>query len=377
MNKQNEEWAPASANTAHSGNLIILSDNTGYQSQIDRAVGFEYRVRSYSDKQAAIDAIRADEPNLLLVDEDLKGSTDIDFINEVRHEPSSHKIPIVYTLASNAVEKMRAADRLGAVQVLEKPYRKSALYRALAKQASSAVEDSWNELEPIQKQALQGTLESFNKIADAIANGEPAAISNAAEQCKFLDEAIRHNQVQGLLNGVKQHDNYSYVHSVRIAAFLGLLGNHIGIKGDDLNVLTSGGLLHDVGKLSIPHEVLNKPGRLSSEEFETMKGHVKMTIDTLSSDASLPKGISIIAGQHHEKIDGSGYPRGLKGHELNDLARMAAIADVFGALTDRRIYKPAMPPEDALVIMKSMEGHLDQYMLPMFREMLLDNTISP
>ena len=194
--------------------------------------------------------------------------------------------------------------------------------------------------------------------------------------CEFLDEAIRNNRVQDLLRGIRGHDNYSYVHSVRIATFLGLLGKFLGIKGDDLNGLTSGGLLHDVGKLSIPHEVLNKPGRLTEEEFDVMKGHVTTTIETLSMEDDLPNGIAKIAGQHHEKLDGSGYPQGLVGNQLNELARMAAIADVFGTLTDRRIYKPAMAPEAAIDLMKTMEGHLDQSMLRLFQEMLLDGAMT-
>ena len=90
----------------------------------------------------------------------------------------------------------------------------------------------------------------------------------------------------------------------------------------------------------------------------------------------IPKPVIIIAAQHHEKLDGSGYPHGLKGDDLNDLARMASIVDVLSALTDRRVYKPPMPAEKALSIMTDEMGHhLDQHFLSMFKAMLLDAVV--
>ena len=171
---------------------------------------------------------------------------------------------------------------------------------------------------------------------------------------------------------MRNHDNYSYVHSLRVATFLGLFGNVLGIKGDDLTTLTTGGLLHDIGKMSIPPEVLNKPGKLTDDEFAVMKSHVTFTIEHLEGSSDIPRGVGIIASQHHEKLDGTGYPFGLKGGELNQLARMASIIDIFSAITDRRVYKDPVPPERALEIMSNMKDQLDQPLLSVFREMLLD-----
>ncbi len=104
-----------------------------------------------------------------------------------------------------------------------------------------------------------------------------------------------------------------------------------------------------------------------------MKSHVAASVTVLDGNDSVPKGARIIVEQHHEKLDGGGYPRGLKGAELNELARMAAIVDVFCALTDRRVYKPAMAADKALDIMvKDMGRHLDQHFLKLFKGMMLD-----
>ena len=106
-----------------------------------------------------------------------------------------------------------------------------------------------------------------------------------------------------------------------------------------------------------------------------MKSHVPETVKFLCSNKDIPKAVLDIASQHHEKINGTGYPNGLKGSELNELARMASIVDVFSALTDRRVYKPPMEPEKAIKIMtEEMTTHLDQNFLRLFQAMLLDAT---
>ena len=175
------------------------------------------------------------------------------------------------------------------------------------------------------------------------------------------------------MDNVKGHDNYSYVHSLRVATLLSLFGHTIGLKGDDLSLLATGGLVHDIGKATIPQEVLNKPGRLNDAELEVMRSHVPRAIDYLSLCETLPKGVVTIAAQHHEKINGEGYPMGLRNGELNELARMASIVDIFSALTDRRVYKEPMAPEAALALMTDrMAGEIDLALLALFKGMLLD-----
>jgi putative nucleotidyltransferase with HDIG domain len=228
-------------------------------------------------------------------------------------------------------------------------------------------------LPSLQRQALTGTLELFNGISNVISNGEPIPYEAVRDACKPLVEAVANNDFKSILNGVRDHDNYSYAHSVRVATFLALFGFNLRLPKAEQTVLASGGLLHDVGKMTIPHEVLNKPGRLTSAEFAIMKGHVTASVKYLQGCRDMPRGIITIAAQHHEKLDGSGYPLGLSGNKLDRLARMASIIDVFSALTDRRVYKPPMDPETALKIMvDEMASHLDMMLLGLFRQMLLD-----
>jgi putative nucleotidyltransferase with HDIG domain len=269
-----------------------------------------------------------------------------------------------------------AVAQCGADKALAYPFTRGALVTTVSGLVNRAIERQWKKLPPLQRQALTNTLELFNGISSLIEDGKPIPYRSASEACKPLVEAVASDDFKGVLRCVRDHDNYSYAHSVRVATYLALFGATLGLSKDEQILLATGGLLHDVGKMSIPHEILNKPGRLDEAELAVMKGHVTASVAYLQCCHDLPKGIITIAAQHHEKLDGSGYPYGLAGKELNRLARIASIVDVFSALTDRRTYKPAIEAETALNLMvEQMPSELDIKLLSVFRQMLLDATV--
>jgi len=298
------------------------------------------------------------------------------FISQLKREPLLAHIPTLLTSRHEEAVIADALQQCGADGCLTKPFRRSALIGAITGLVNRQVEADWDNLPERARAALKGTVQIFNNISDFIAAGEPVPFLSVKEACAPLVDAIGKNDFKSILNGVKEHDNYSYAHSLRVATLLSLFGHTLGLTQEDQLVLASGGLLHDAGKIAIPHEVLNKAGRLTAEEFTVMKSHVTETIKFLNITPDIPKPVIIIAAQHHEKLDGTGYPNGLKGEDLNDLARMASIVDVFSALTDRRVYKPAMAAEKALAIMTNEMGHhLDQHFLSLFETMLLDAVV--
>lgn len=247
------------------------------------------------------------------------------------------------------------------------------LVEIVARCISRAVEDEWLALEENQRLALRKTIVVFKELPEKILNGESIKYEAIRESCHYLVEAVRGNEIDQILKNVKNHDNYSYVHSLRVAVLLAHFGNEIGLGQDELLILSVGGLLHDIGKVAIPPDILNKPGQLSDQEWAVMRSHVDRSLELIQCVENRPRGVMTIAAQHHEKLDGTGYPNGLKGSDLNELARMAAIVDVFGALTDLRVYKPPFMPAEALDYMRNMgPDHLDQRLVKMFRSMLLD-----
>ena len=364
---------------AHPGQvalIAVIDSNPAFRTEVSQALISLYRVIEYSDPEHALHGLRAAPPSVILVDDQVAPRGGFAFVEQVKKIPALSSIPVVVTSRHSAADIESQIVHCGAAGSLTKPFRRSALIKTVTALINQNVEAGWETLPEHERITLKGTVEVFNNISDFIAAGEEVPFDSVKEACAPLIDAVAKNDFKGILNGVKEHDNYSYAHSLRVATLLSLFGHTLGLGKDDQLVLASGGLLHDAGKISIPHEVLNKPGKLTDDEFVVMKSHVTETIKFLNLSPNIPKPVIIIAAQHHEKLDGGGYPFGLKGSELNDLARMASIVDVFSALTDRRVYKPSMEAETALGIMTGqMKNHLDQHFVSMFKTMLMDAVI--
>lgn len=173
---------------------------------------------------------------------------------------------------------------------------------------------------------------------------------------------------------VEKRSKETGAHVKRVAEFSGLLASLYGLSPLECDIIKMASPLHDIGKIAIPDNILNKPDKLNSSEWEIMKTHAEIGGEILqnSNNIILKKG-SIIANQHHEKYDGSGYPQGLKGEDIDIVGRITAVADVFDALASERCYKPAWLLEDAISYMKEQSGtHFD----PKIINLLLDNLSS-
>ncbi len=160
---------------------------------------------------------------------------------------------------------------------------------------------------------------------------------------------------------LKNKDDYTYQHSVAVSALMIALGRQMGIEGDMLRSLGIAGLLHDVGKMMIPEDVLNKPGRLTDEEFEIVKTHSLLGWKILKESHDVDATVLDVCMHHHERVDGMGYPDRLSGAALTLPARMAAVCDIYDALTSDRSNRRGMPPSEAIRKMAEWQGgHLDQ-----------------
>ncbi len=357
--------------------LVIVDPATSHRDQIVRALINFYRVNYYADTDSALRGIRTRTPDLIIIDDLAPPQGGYELVRQIRRDqnPDIADMPIIITSKLEESALQHAVRKCDANAYLVKPYRYSALMHAVTTQLSLHVEAQWDLLPPKERAALRGTLDVFQSLSEIMETGTRIDYAGMRTACEPLVDVIAASDFRALLNGVKSHDNYTYAHSLKVATMLCLFGSAIGLNHNEQLLLACGGLLHDTGKMLIPHAVLNKPGRLDAGEWEVMRSHVPVTLDFLQASLTIPKAAIIIAGQHHEKLDGSGYPKGLKGKEINELARMAAIVDIFSALTDRRVYKPGMPVSEALAMMTGpMAAHLDQHLLRLFKELVLDTT---
>ena len=183
----------------------------------------------------------------------------------------------------------------------------------------------------------------------------------------ILGEVMEQNTIVHLTD-IRTHDAYTFGHSVNVCVLSLLTGIGMGYDETKLRELALGALLHDIGKMLVPPEILNKPERYTREEMEIMKSHATLGFDILREYwNSISLMVAHIAFQHHEKFDGSGYPRGLKGDRIHEYARIVAIADVYDAMISERPYRQGMLPHEAFDQMMSASGtHFDPKILQVF-----------
>lgn len=160
-------------------------------------------------------------------------------------------------------------------------------------------------------------------------------------------------------------------HVKRVAEYSALFAQKLGLSFQECELIKMASPMHDIGKVAIPDSILNKPGKLTADEWEIMKTHSQLGYEMLKhSDREILKASAIIAKEHHEKFDGSGYPDGLKGEDIHIYARITAMADVFDALGSERVYKKAWPlPEILALFKKERQKHFD----PKLVDILMEN----
>lgn len=165
---------------------------------------------------------------------------------------------------------------------------------------------------------------------------------------KMIQSVLRNPGALSCLGRMRQKDQYTFEHSVNVSVLLVNFCHHMGFDRRSIRDAAIGGLLHDVGKVHTPDAILNKPGPLTDEEYAQIRGHVGHGVDMVGSIAGISDLSLTIVAQHHEHLDGGGYPAGLKGEQISQLGQMATIVDVYEALTSSRSYRTAMEPSQAL-----------------------------
>ncbi|OMP72206.1 HD family phosphohydrolase [Agrobacterium tumefaciens] len=193
---------------------------------------------------------------------------------------------------------------------------------------------------------------------------------------RIMSEAMTN---AGALVGVaklKDKDEGTFLHSLAVSALMVTFGRSLGLDEEKIRLLGLGGLVHDLGKVALPIELLRKPGKLTAEELALIRTHPERGLEILAQVASMPKVVLDICLYHHEKFDGSGYPRKLVGANIPFAARLAAICDVYDALTTIRPYKRAWTQADAIDTMLLSAGHFDPSLLKAFVSgMIINGTL--
>ncbi len=205
------------------------------------------------------------------------------------------------------------------------------------------------------------TIKKFKSIYTEFRLGRVPVYQEIDDALEPLYEAILNdNQFTRKMWQIHAYDDYTFDHSVRVSMISGLLAKWCGLNNSQIKDAALAGLLHDIGKCNIPDQILNKPSALTLEEFKVMKTHAILGYILIKDIPNISYDVLLAVMQHHERVDGTGYPNGLKGNEINYLAKIVAVADVYCAMTQDRVYKKAMHPFETMsFILEKCHSSLD------------------
>ncbi|MFP5422928.1 MAG: HD-GYP domain-containing protein [Gammaproteobacteria bacterium] len=197
--------------------------------------------------------------------------------------------------------------------------------------------------------------------------GQALQFEQAGELVEEISDSImRHPNALISLARLKNADEYTYMHSVAVCALMIALARNLGLNEAQVREAGLAGLLHDIGKMAIPNEVLNKPGKLTDNEFATVRDHPEAGSRMLIASKQVSALVLDVCLHHHEKVDGSGYPHRLAGEQISLYARMGAVCDVYDAITSDRPYKRGWDPAESIRKMAEWKGHFDPVVFQAF-----------
>lgn len=288
--------------------------------------------------------------DLILLDIMMPGIDGYEVCRRIKDDPRLSEIPVIFLTAKADIDSMSKGFEVGGIDYITKPFHANEL---LARVKTHL------ELYKAKKVLAFNNLSLKTKL-----DIQEKRISTELE-------ASQKEMIYVLTELIEAVSDETGKHIRRVAEYSRLFGHyHQSLSEEDANILYDASPMHDIGKMAIPDHILHKKGALTEEEFEIMKTHTTAAHKFLNiSDRRMIKAADVIAYEHHEKWDGSGYPRGLSGEDIHIYSRIVAIADVFDALTHQRVYKKAWSIEDAVKYIYERSGtQFDPYLIGIFKE---------
>ncbi len=314
-----------------------------------------YRCTIAQNSQEARECMQEKDFALLLCDVNMPGESGLDLVRTVLAESPATAAIMITGLDSPLLAN--AALEAGTYGYIIKPFESNeilinvanALRRRRLEMENRRNRVQLEEMIHARTQALEQTLDWLGKSEKEL-------------------RLSREETIQRLALAAEYRDRSTACHIQRMSHYCALLARKVGLDEERIELIRTASPMHDIGKIGTPDHVLLKPGKLADEEFEVISQHAEIGYRILSgSDAELLKVAAIIAYTHHERFDGRGYPRGLKGKDIPLEGRIASIADTFDALTSKRVYKPASTIEEAFQIMRERhKNHFDPELLELF-----------
>jgi response regulator RpfG family c-di-GMP phosphodiesterase len=291
-----------------------------------------YEVRSAISGELALHAAAAQAPELILLDVSMPGMDGFEVCRRLKALEQTHDVPVIFVSAmSEMVEKLKGFE-LGAVDYVTKPYQREELLARM--RTHLELHRLRHHLSEMVEERTRSLRESEQKLKSSL-----------------LDS------ISAISATVEMRDPYTAGHQRRVAQLATAIAVELGMPEQQVEGLYLASVVHDVGKVKIPAEILSKPGKLTEVERALIQQHAQAGYDILKS-VDFPWPIAQFVLQHHERMDGSGYPNGLRGEAILPEARIIALADVIEAMASHRPYRPSLGIEATLAEIASQRGTL-------------------
>ena len=331
---------------------ILIVDDVSDNIQVAMSILKEksYQFSFALNGEQALELVKANAFDLILLDIMMPGMDGYEVCKEFKNNKDTQDIPVIFLTAKVDVDSIKTGFEVGAVDYIIKPFHPEELIARVKTH--------------LELYVAKRILKKFNlNLKNSLLFREKRFITELEDSQKEM--------IYVLTELMEANSDETGRHIRRVAEYSRLLAHyHPNITEEDAQVIFHAAPMHDIGKIAIPHEILHKPGRLTEEEFNIMKTHTTRAHDFLKiSDRKFIKAANVIAMQHHEKWDGSGYPKGLVGEDIHPYARIVALADVFDALTHKRVYKDAWTVDEAVeYIAQHKNTQFDPVLVELFLE---------
>lgn len=267
-------------------------------------------------------------------------------------------VPYLFIVHGSRARVEAQARALGATETLAAD--------ALAQRLGTLLGHGRAPAGPVADLALQRTEEGRQFFQDAFFSGKPVTPAMADTGTELIARAVQETGIHDWVTLVQRFDDATYQHCLLVAGLAAAFSGALGFGAVDRQRLVKAALLHDVGKTRVPTAILNKPGALDEAEMAVMRVHPVHGHEMLVG-RGFDDEILTVVRSHHEMLDGSGYPDGLRGAEIPDFVRLVTVCDTYGALIERRPYRAPMPGADAYGVLEGMKGRLDADIVRAFR----------
>jgi len=320
--------------------ILVVDDNKTNLTLVKSELSGKYQVTPVISGFQALKFLEKKLPDLILLDLNMPDMNGRETMHRIREKEEWSKIPIIFLTADNTAETEEQCLAAGADDYISKPF-----------------------VPQVMQRRVERILELYELRND---------LEVRLEEKRQQVELVTLNAIMAIANMIEARDAYTRGHSNRVAQCSVAIGKKVGMSEKELKNIDYMALLHDIGKIGVPDNILNKPFSLTEDEYAVMKKHPTKGYDILKNFSAIPD-LHYGILYHHERYDGKGYPGGLKGEEIPFQARIIAIADTYDAMTSDRAYRKALPLD--VVIDEFVENRgiqFDPQLVDVFLEMIKD-----